>query len=139
VDLSLKQRIIGIVVIVILVIVLIPLLFTSSQRVVKKTELSTSMPSPPKKPVIKKPAEKKTTQAWVIQLGTFSNKTNANNLIKKLQNKGFTAYIKKQKSADKAIYQVFVGPEIEHEKAKEVLQNLQNTFQLKGLIVRYKV
>ena len=138
-DLNLKQRIIGIVVLVILIIVLIPLLFTSSGKVVKKSELTTRIPTPPAAPVIKQPTAEKTAKAWAVQLGTFANKSNADNLLKKLQKRGFTAYIKKQKSLDEYIYQVLVGPEIDRAKAKELLENLQNSFQVKGLIVRYKV
>lgn len=137
-DLNRKERIIGIVVVTILIIVLVPLLFSSSQKAAEQPTLSAAIPAAPNKPLIKKAPAQKTAQAWVVQLGTFANKANVDGLIKKLQNKGFAAYSKKQKSANEYIYQVLVGPEIDREKAKELLHNLQNTFKLKGIIVRYE-
>ena len=40
-----------------------------------------------------KPAE--LAQAWAVQLGSFSQKTNANQLVKRLRAKGYAAYIQK--------------------------------------------
>jgi len=139
VNLNQKQRIIGIAVLVILILLLVPLLFTGSAKVIKKSELNTDIPNPPSKPVIKKIKQQNQAKAWVIQLGTFADKDNANNLIKKLQGKGFNAYSKQQKSANKYIYQVFVGPETDYNKTKAWLKNLQDSFKLKGLIIRYKI
>jgi DedD protein len=77
--------------------------------------------------------------AWVIQLGTFSNANNVAQLIAKLRKDGLAAYQRTTKSGSRNLIQVFVGPEIEKTKLQPLLDELHNKFNLRGVVRRYKV
>ncbi len=81
-----------------------------------------------------------TPTAWVIQLGTFSQKPNANRLVNKLRQKGYNAYIRSTtNSAGNQLTRVFVGPNINKNRLQQVSQQLRNQFKLNGVIIKYKV
>ena len=134
-----KQRVVGIVVLVIVVVLFVLLLFTGSKQV-EKPNLNTNIPTSPAAPVLQKASALniKEPQAFVVRLGSFSNENNANNLVKKLQAKGFTAYTRDINSDKGYIYQVFVGPKIDHTKANELVKKLQESMRLQGIVVEYK-
>lgn len=91
-----------------------------------------------KKTVKKSSTPPVVANAWTIQLGSFSDKANAQALVKKLRAKGFTAYLNEPKSKT-ALIRVFVGPETDHEKAEKMVKELANSFNLHGMIVKYKL
>jgi len=70
-----------------------------------------------------KPIEKPdfAEQAWVIQIGSFSNKDNATSLVAELRNKGFRAY---QRDA-KEYTRVFVGPYPDQSAAEKRTEGLE--------------
>ncbi len=78
-------------------------------------------------------------QAWVVQLASFSNKDNANRLIAQLRKSGFDAYLRNNSSGNKMLIRVFVGPEINANKAKTLQKKLQNKFKLQGVVRKYEV
>ena len=100
---NLKQRLIGAVVLVALAIIFLPMLMNNAKE--SKLKLQ-SIPEPPAKPVVQSvmpvtsAAATDNTQnvssppvkAWALQLGTFSNPSNAQVLVKRLLKQGFTAY-----------------------------------------------
>lgn len=80
------------------------------------------------------------TQAWVIQLGVFSNQSNANALVKQLQKKSFDAYSKvlvRKGASD--LQAVFVGPDVSRKKLERVKQSLENTLHIQGIIKKYRL
>lgn len=79
-------------------------------------------------------------QAWTIQLGSFADKNNAVQLVKHLRSKGFTAYINLTKdNSGVVITRVFVGPELQREKAEDAAKRLEQLFHLQGVVVKYKI
>ncbi|AKE51932.1 SPOR domain-containing protein [Kangiella geojedonensis] len=60
-------------------------------------------------------------KAWVIQIGSFSNKANATSLVAELRNKGFRAY---QRDA-KEYTRVFVGPYPDQSAAEKRTEGLE--------------
>jgi len=76
--------------------------------------------------------------AWAVQLGSFSNVTNAKVLEQKLQGKGFHAYVLKAQNKKGRITKVLVGPEVNKEKAKDLIETLYKEVKLRGIIVKYK-
>jgi DedD protein len=78
-------------------------------------------------------------QAWVIRLGTFANAANANNLVARLQDAGFKAYTRRVNNADSDMTAVFVGPWLQRQLVEDYRQQLQEQFQLAGMIVRYEI
>lgn len=77
--------------------------------------------------------------AWTIQLASFSQRINAQQLVKQLRAKGFTAYIHEARSERGEVSRVFVGPELKKERADLLLKKLHEAFGLKGVVVEYKV
>ncbi|MDD3448139.1 MAG: SPOR domain-containing protein [Gammaproteobacteria bacterium] len=76
--------------------------------------------------------------AWAVQVGSFSSADNAQALRDRLKAAGFTAFTEPGRSADGSAYtRVFVGPEIQREKADALAARLQQSQGLKALVVRY--
>ncbi|HSZ08300.1 MAG TPA: SPOR domain-containing protein [Steroidobacteraceae bacterium] len=48
--------------------------------------------------------------AWAVQLGSFANRTNAENLSRQLKGQGFPVYVLPGGSGTSARYRVRVGP-----------------------------
>lgn len=72
-------------------------------------------------PVPKKKAPKFTEQAWVIQIGSFSNKDNATKLVSDLRTQGYRAYERDSDEYSK----VYVGPYPDKKAADDRQQGLE--------------
>jgi len=112
-----------------------------SQTLKKKTRLT---PHPKPFPQGKRGAIRstlmRTSEAWVIRLGTFSNKANADRLLKRLRHKGFDAYTRSLTSAQgKRLHRVYVGPGISLKNTKRLREKLKKTFRLNGVLSKYKI
>ena len=103
--------------------------------------------TPPKKAEKPKPvkAEAKPTPArqaaggagYVVQVGSFSQKANADTLTRKLQAKGFPAFVEGTRAGGKSIYRVKVGPRPTREAADDLRQRLIDKQRLEGIIVSH--
>lgn len=76
---------------------------------------------------------------WVVRLGTFSNADNANNLVERLQSAGYKGYAREVESNQGRMTAVYVGPWLERERVEEFQRQLQEQFDLAGMILRYEV
>ncbi|QQX78745.1 SPOR domain-containing protein [Shewanella sp. KX20019] len=76
-------------------------------------------------------------KAWTIQLGSFNNAANVKALVKRLRNKGFTAYTLPTKPIDGQLTKVFVGPNIAKDKLVAMQSDIEKLTKLKGRIVAY--
>jgi len=56
---------------------------------------------------------------WVIQVGAFGRKNNADNLYKKLTNGGMKAYVEESSKQNKTLYHVRLGPYSSKSKAQQ--------------------
>jgi cell division septation protein DedD len=81
--------------------------------------------------------EKPSPQAWVVQVGTFSQIDNAIKLLQKLQDSGFHASSRQVFISDKIMTQVIVGPEPDYGRAIELQSRLADRIQLKGRVVSF--
>ncbi|MCD6055677.1 MAG: Sporulation-like protein [Gammaproteobacteria bacterium] len=80
----------------------------------------------------------KTIVPYVIQLGSFSEKENAQRLSLSLQAAGYPAFMMPAKeSADSAHWQVWVGPFLEQNAAEAALVGIQQKIEVEGLIILY--
>jgi len=75
--------------------------------------------------------------AFVIQLGSFSNKGNAQTVVDKLKSAGYKAYLKESNSKGKILNRVLVGPEIKRDQAESKIDALTKLTGLKAIIVSY--
>ena len=97
----------------------------------------------PKKPKIveqaPKPAPKARVglSAWIIQVGSFGQRDNADKLVKQLQANKFSAFQEQASVDGKTVFRVRVGPEVDHKKAEGIRDRIEKLFKLKGKIERY--
>jgi len=87
----------------------------------------------------KSPKAAPVAQAWSVQLGVFSDKVNAGNLMKKLQLEGFPAYIQTSKNAQGSQIKVLVGPELRRADADKLVTKLQQAGNAKGIVVKANI
>jgi DedD protein len=78
--------------------------------------------------------------AWVIQLGSFKNKSNALRLVNQLRASGYKAFIQhiQEGSANETTTRVFVGPQAKEANARQMAAQLENSMHLKGFVISYK-
>ena len=75
--------------------------------------------------------------AWVVQLGSFSSKENAESLNSKLRKGGFRSFVEPLKQHNTTVYRVRVGPEIKRAEADALNDQLKISMQLDGIVVPY--
>lgn len=75
----------------------------------------------------------KLADAWVIQVGAFSNRQNATALRDKLNQSGFKAYMQSASN----LHKVYVGPEIRKYRLEQQKSKLEQTFSLNTMILKY--
>lgn len=74
---------------------------------------------------------------WVVQIGSFSNKTNALKLRDKVRGQGFQAFVEAVTNADGRVFRVRVGPEAERSKAEALKTQLASKAKVKGIVVTH--
>lgn len=80
------------------------------------------------------------TQAWVIQVGIFSNKANANSLVLKLQKMKYDAYtMLVSHKAGSTLHAVMVGPEVSRKKLNAINARIGAQLKINGLIKKYQL
>lgn len=75
--------------------------------------------------------------AWVVQLGSFSSKENAENLNKQLRDAGFRAFVEPLKQKNTVSYRVRVGPELKRSDAEAINTKIKTEMKLDGIVVQY--
>lgn len=73
-------------------------------------------------------------RVWVIQIGSFKNKTNALRLVNTLRASGYRAFIQQYAANTR----VFVGPETKQNSARDLAGQIENEMHLKGVVISYK-
>lgn len=158
---TLQQRLVGAVVLVALGVILVPALLDGSgykSRHDRNIEIPVKPLLPPlkeiklKKPVLtetpvaikkkmveqkKKAVPAKPIKSWAIQVGTFSQKSNALALRDSLRKDGYLAYLENSKTNGQKSYRVRVGPEIEKDELEKLKLKLLVENNLNGFIVSH--
>lgn len=78
-------------------------------------------------------------QGWSVRLGSFSDASNAQNLLQRLQDSGYRAYTRNIDSGQGELTGVFVGPWLDRARVETYQRELQSQFQLAGMIVRFEI
>ncbi|WP_257285945.1 SPOR domain-containing protein [Endozoicomonas sp. SESOKO1] len=82
--------------------------------------------------------EKGHLKAWSLQLATFADKANADNLERQLKNKGYSAFQKKiATEKGKVFYRVYIGPEVRPDELQQIKVTIRKAMGLEGILVRY--
>ncbi|MGB5580120.1 MAG: SPOR domain-containing protein [Woeseia sp.] len=79
-------------------------------------------------------ATKSTTGMWAVQLGSFSNKANADRLAAELRGKGYAAFLSQTNDGGKALHRVRVGPQKDRDSAETIAARLAKD-GVKGQVV----
>jgi DedD protein len=75
--------------------------------------------------------------AWMVQVASLTNKTNAANLMEKLRKADLPAQVESVNLNGKQHYRVRVGPEVDHRLAEKMLAKIKKDFKLKPTLMRY--
>lgn len=88
-------------------------------------------PSPPKPPAAAaapppepRPAASAQVPAWAVQLGAFSNRAKAEQLVADLRKRRYAAFLLEYRAAGQVLYRVRVGPEQDRARAEEIAARL---------------
>lgn len=76
---------------------------------------------------------------WVVQLGSFGNQKNVNDLLNKLEKAGYRSFSRKVQTSAGRLTKVFVGPELDREKLDLALPHLKQTTGLTGKVTTFDV
>lgn len=80
------------------------------------------------------PAAQSSTGMWAVQLGSFSNKANAERLAASLRSQGYAAFLSQLSSSGTQLHRVRIGPQKDRESAEAVAKRLAAEGQ-KGQVV----
>lgn len=73
---------------------------------------------------------------WVVQLGSFGESSNAENLVKQVRSQGLSAYSEKiTSSSGAAINRVRVGPFLQREDATKAQKDLKSSLSINGVVM----
>ncbi len=81
--------------------------------------------------------DKVIVSAWVIQVGSFGNQENAEDLNKDLRKAGFRSFIEPLRKNGKTTYRVRIGPELKRSDAEATRDRIKKEFKLEGILLKY--
>lgn len=94
------------------------------QLVVEKPKVRTVEQSPPKPEADTPKPAVTTTGMWAVQLGSFSNKQNAETLAAGLRKQGYAAFLSQLKTGSGQLHRVRIGPQKDRESAEAMAARL---------------
>lgn len=94
------------------------------QPVVQKPAVRTVEQSPPKPAAETPKATASTTGMWAVQLGSFSNKENAEKLAADLRKQGYAAFLSQLNTSSGQLHRVRIGPQKDRESAEAMAARL---------------
>ena len=90
----------------------------------KKTEPAAKVVESAPKPQVQQPPAASTTGMWAVQLGSFSNKENAEKLAADLRKQGYAAFLSQLATDSGQLHRVRIGPQKDRESAEAMAQRL---------------
>ncbi len=85
--------------------------------------------------VAKKPSNKKINKAYAIQVASFSDKSNALKLQKRLRHKKYKAYVERVNTTKGLRYRLRVGPYLKFTQISQIKKNIERHFKLKDTVI----
>lgn len=96
--------------------------------VIRRPEPSTippkSEPEPPAAAQAAKPEPTSSTGMWAVQLGSFSNKDNAERLAADLRKQGYAAFLSRLETDNGTLHRVRIGPQKDRAAAEAIAARL---------------
>jgi DedD protein len=106
----------------------------------EKPETSRAPPPEPvdlPAPAVKRGDASSRPSGWVVQVGSFANRVNADTTLARLREAGFDSFQEEIRVGDKVLYRVGAGPEIDRARAEQMQAKIAETLKLKGIVRRY--
>jgi DedD protein len=100
----------------------------------KKSEPAPRVAAREPPPVAKTPPAASTTGMWAVQLGSFSNKENAEKLAADLRKQGYAAFLSQLATESGQLHRVRIGPQKDRESAEAMAGRLSKVGH-KGQVV----
>ena len=100
----------------------------------KKPEPTPKVAARKPPPVAKTPPAASTTGMWAVQLGSFSNKENAEKLAADLRKQGYAAFLSQLATDSGQLHRVRIGPQKNRESAEAMASRLSKVGH-KGQVV----
>lgn len=115
-----------------------PRIETKSTAPLKKTNVVENTADSHPSKTSKKPSAHipSAAEAWSVQLGYFSVKTNAEKLMRQLQSHGFNAYLQTNQTTKGNFVRVLVGPHLRRSDAQQLQVRIQKELQMQGMLVK---
>ncbi|MCG8036799.1 MAG: SPOR domain-containing protein [Candidatus Thiodiazotropha taylori] len=104
-----------------------------AKPVASKKSVEKSEPKPSGKQTKPRPSP----TAWIIQVASLTNESNANKLVQRLRKADLPAQMAPVKLNGKPHYRVRVGPEVDHRLAEKMLAKIKREFKLNPKLMRY--
>jgi DedD protein len=79
---------------------------------------------PARTPASPTPAAGAPASAWAVQLGAFSNRSKADQLVAELRKRRYAAFVLEYRASGQVLYRVRVGPEQDRKRAEEIAARL---------------
>ncbi len=92
----------------------------------QREETAAPAPEPVKQPErsVREPVDASTTGMWAVQLGSFSNKENAERLASDLRKQGYAAFISEVSTGSGQMHRVRIGPQKDRPSAEQMAARL---------------
>ncbi len=90
-------------------------------------------PEPPRPEPAKPESPAAVTTGWVVQVGSFSNRENAEGVLEALGAGGFPAFVEAADVQGKQVFRVRVGPEADKRRAERMLADMAPVLKAKRL------
>lgn len=90
----------------------------------KKSEPAQKVVESAPMPQVKPPPAASTTGMWAVQLGSFSNKDNAEKLAADLRKQGYAAFLSQLATDSGQLHRVRIGPQKDRDSAEAMAQRL---------------
>ncbi len=106
-----------------------------AQQAAEEPEVEQEAPEPVvSKPVAAPPSATSSTGMWAVQLGSFSNKENAEKLAADLRRQGYAAFLSQLQTPRGPLHRVRIGPQKDRESAEAMARRLEKVDH-KGQVV----
>ena len=75
--------------------------------------------------------------SWMIQVGSFSSRDNAQKVVDQLRADGFDTHLETAQVKSLKLFRVRVGPEIDRTRADEMAKRISKKFLVKARVIKY--
>ena len=112
---------------------------SSSAGVAPQAETQTPEVAPAPAPIPEPEADTSLlADAWVVQVASLRSSESAQTLRKRLQERGYKAYVRSAQTSQGEVSRVFIGPKLDKALALEVKQEVDPVFKVNSMVLPFK-